>query len=460
MIGEAHKTHSDNLQSLQGWDDITHPLLEKLGTPQTYTDALSVIHQLQRLSVIAALGFGHYQELHQIFKDCSLPLWKDYATLQTSEALKQRLGDLLYEGDPKKITPLIVNLCDYGRGVGERIIERCMQDNLDVEVTFDDPWYHRTLMQILSAHDVEAYALWRAGRTGEVERRIGMRVTHNSIAIPIHTEESKEKAKLYNDIVTDARRHRETNPFFTITVLPVPEDAVLDQITYEEYLELFFRMCDVDWDKIDKAHHILIERLNRANILRFTNNDGTDLTMDVTGFTFANSLVSKNVPGSEVFSAPHKTSVNGKIVAKGRFVPKDDKELVEDIVLEFKDGRVISYDAAVGLEILQKQIETDEGSCYVGEIGIGTNPALRKHVVNSLMVEKIGGSFHVALGRAYSFDEYLGVPVKVDNGNRSKIHWDITTMLIGKQGRIYADGEVIMEDGYFLDPHLSALNGV
>ena len=53
----------------------------------------------------------------------------------------------------------------------------------------------------------------------------------------------------------------------------------------------------------------------------------------------------------------------------------------------------------------------------------------------------------------------MGTPVKVDNGNRSHLHWDITTMLWGKEGKIYADGEVIMDDGKWLDPQLSALNG-
>ena len=32
-----------------------------------------------------------------------------------------------------------------------------------------------------------------------------------------------------------------------------------------------------------------------------------------------------------------------------------------------------------------------EGVRYLGEIGIGTNPHLRRHVVNGLLVEKIGG---------------------------------------------------------------------
>jgi aminopeptidase len=371
---------------------------------------------------------------------------------------KQRLGDLLYDGDPLKRSPLIVNLCDYGRGIGEQIVARCVADNLDAEITFDDPWFHRAMLNSLDNKGIERYALWRAARTGEVDRRIGMRVTN--VSLPLQpVEDYKEKNKLYNATVAGMRRTRTRDPFFTVTVLPVPEDAEIDQIPYPAYVDLFLRMCNVDWKEVDKAHRVLIEKLDKGSILHFTNNDGTDLMMDVTGMTFANSLVAKNVPGSEVFSSPLKNSVNGKIVAKGRFIPKGTSELVEDMVLVFKDGKIIDFSAQTGQEILAEFVNVDDGSCYIGEIGIGTNPVLQQHIVNSLLVEKIGGSFHVALGQAYTFTEYLGTPVKVDNGNRSQIHWDVTTMLVGKEGRITVDGEIIMENGKFVDTRLNVLNG-
>ena len=456
-LGRTIEAHIGNLSSLRGWEDITYPLIKALTQPQDTTSALDALLQLQRLSPIAALGFGHYTSLQEAFKNNTLPRWSAFASLPATMEQKHRLGDLLFEGDPAQRSPLIINLCDYGRGIGERLIERCAADGLDVEITFDDPWFHRTLLQVLDDSEIKAYALWRAGRTGEIDRRIGMRAHHTSLPYA-NPDNFKEKNKLYNDTVSSMRRERGRDPFFTITVLPTPEDAVLDNIPYQSYVDLFFRMCAVDWHAVDQAHRVLIAQLNEGKELHFTNSDGTDLRMHIDGFTFCNSLVAKNVPGSEVFSAPHKTSVQGRIVAKGRFIPKGQGELIEDITLEFKDGRVVNFDARVGREILAEEINTDEGSCYAGEIGIGTNPVLQQHVVNSLMVEKIGGSFHIALGNAYTFHDYLGTPVQVDNGNRSKIHWDITTMLVGKEGRITLDGKTIMENGRFLDPRLSALN--
>jgi aminopeptidase len=137
---------------------------------------------------------------------------------------------------------------------------------------------------------------------------------------------------------------------------------------------------------------------------------------------------------------------------------------MEDVTLEFKDGRIISHSARVGDDDLTRIIEKDdgegEGSRFVGELGIGTNPHLRHHYVNSLLVEKVSGSFHLAIGNAYSYKTYNGQPVVVDNGNKSAsaTHWDVTAMLRGNGGKLIVDDEIIQADGQWLDPELAVLN--
>ena len=245
-----------------------------------------------------------------------------------------------------------------------------------------------------------------------------------------------------------------------LTMIPTRMDAEIDGLDYDQYLKDYFTMCNQDWDLIDKTQAKLIDRLNETKELRFTNNDGTDLTMNIDGFTFCNSTVARNVPGSEVFSAPRRDSTNGTIVAKGKFAVKGfQNEVVENITLKFKDGYLTEYSAEKGQDILEETVNKDEGARYIGEIGIGTNPFWKTHVAAILLAEKIGGSVHVALGDAYTMTKYMGTPVNVDNGNRSHLHWDITTMLLGKQGKIFADGEMIMDDGVWTLPELAPLNG-
>ena len=319
-----------------------------------------------------------------------------------------------------------------------------------------DPLFQRRLLHHCDATQVNVLADIATAPHRLCARRISMRTEQVQQPYP-DTPVEMDIQQAYNKAVGAYTEMLRTK-FYTVTTLPTPKDAELDQLPYADYIDLFFRMCDVDWAQVDMAHQALIEQLNAGSILGMTNSDGTDVSMNIAGFTFCNSLVAKNVPGSEVFSAPHRDSVHGTVVGKGRYL--FNGKLIENITLRFEHGRVVKYSAEIGQDVLTEMIETDDGSHYVGEIGIGTNPVLRTHLVNGLLVEKIGGSFHLALGNCYKFKDYLGTPVNVDNGNTSAIHEDLTFMLYGKQGRMYLDGQLIMDDGRFLDPRLAVLNGV
>lgn len=243
---------------------------------------------------------------------------------------------------------------------------------------------------------------------------------------------------------------------YCLTIIPTPSDAEQDGLEYEEYMKLFFEACDQPWDEIKKAQAVLIERFNAAKEVKITNDDGTDLTFGIDGMTFANSVVLKNVPGPEIFSAPVRDKVNGTLVAKGKFKYKEF-DAMEDITLVFENGRVKSFDAKKGRDVLEKIITMDdgegEGSRYTGEIAFGNNQVLKRHFINVLLVEKISGSFHIALGRPYEYKEYDGVPVNLDNGNKSAsdTHWDVTTMLAGKNGKVMLDGVLVQDNGVWVD---------
>jgi aminopeptidase len=408
-------------------------LLKALAKPQPYSEAIQNIHLLQRLYLVHATGVaGHPKILEALNDETNFPTWKNFVALKATEHQKDRLATLMASGDPEWRAPILVTLSDYSRDVSEKTVKLLHDRKDEMDIWIADPYLQRRILSIANEEQVTAFANIMGNNHIGMERSIGFRA-NNTHRPALDPASSQNGFKQFSDIVSELKKE-DKNRFYTITVLPTEKDAELDQISYPEYVDLFFRMCDVDWEKIDAAHKILIAKLNAGSMLRITNDDGTDVSMDIKGFTFANSRVAKNVPGSEVFSAPRKDSVNGKIVAKGRFIPKAAGELIENITLDIKDGKIIHYEAEVGQDILASLIETDEGSHFFGEIGIGTNPVLQQHITNSLMVEKIGGSFHMAAGAAYEYTDYLGDPVALDNGNRSKLHWDITTMLVNKGG--------------------------
>lgn len=88
-------------------------------------------------------------------------------------------------------------------------------------------------------------------------------------------------------------------------------------------------------------------------------------------------------------------------------------------------------------------IDTDECSDRVGEIGFGMNRDLDRYTGIIALDEKIGGTVHLALGRAY--EESVGDRER----NDSSVHVD---MLIDtrEEGEIMVDGEEIFRDGEYL----------
>ncbi|HET7827420.1 MAG TPA: aminopeptidase, partial [Candidatus Saccharimonadales bacterium] len=146
---------------------------------------------------------------------------------------------------------------------------------------------------------------------------------------------------------------------YVLMLVPTEADAAQDQTDYREYLRIFFEACDQPWAEIEAAQARLIDRLNAADRVVIINGDGTNLTMSINGMTFANSVVLKNIPGSEVFSAPVRESVNGAVVAKGRF-QYDTSGIIEDITLEFENGRIVDYSAGAGEDDLSRIIGGDD----------------------------------------------------------------------------------------------------
>jgi aminopeptidase len=180
----------------------------------------------------------------------------------------------------------------------------------------------------------------------------------------------------------------------------------------------------------------LVTRLTKADKLEIRS-EHTNLTMRVKNRIWINDDGQRNMPGGEVFSAPIEDSVNGTVyfdipaIAQGREV--------RGVKLTFKDGLVVNASAEVGEAYLHKMLETDDGSKRLGEVGIGTNYGIARATGSILFDEKMGGTIHLALGRAYK--ESGGV-------NQSAIHWDLITDL-RNGGQLIADGEVIQDNGKF-----------
>jgi aminopeptidase len=441
------------------WRQDAADLIERgNGREAASTDGLlQLLHEMQRLERLTTAGLSGNEAFRTAMQTTRLPLWKDFTSPPAPVDLQKRLAARLYNCDPKKHDVALLSLGDGAREIGKWLVEECLSQGVPFIAFFADPAFDVLVLNHASEAGVKRLADSYVAITSMGTKRI---VARSGLPDREPPPVDEAKQKLYNKSIKPySDRLRSGDLFYTLTAIPTRRDAEIDGIPYDEYTRLFFEMCDQPWKRIGTAQEKLIAEFDAGKTVRIVNSDGTDISMDIGGFTFCNSLIAKNVPGSEIFSAPRRDSVEGIIKAAGRFTPPDGKGgIIENIFMQFKKGRLERFDAEKGLELFMSAIGIDEGARFVGELGIGTNPHLRRHVANGLLVEKIGGSFHLALGACYSFKEYAGKPVKVDNGNTSALHWDITTMLYGKHGKIWLDSKLMMDDGLWLDEEYDVLN--
>jgi len=190
------------------------------------------------------------------------------------------------------------------------------------------------------------------------------------------------------------------------------------------------------WEQVDLNQARLVEWLKDKNqvILRGPN---CDLQLSITGRTFINCSGTNNMPDGEIFTGPVEESVNGWV--RFTYPAIHAGREVEGIELEFMDGKVVSAKAKKNEPYLLTLIDSDPGARYVGEFAIGTNYGIQRFTRSILFDEKIGGSFHMALGAGYP---------ESGSQNESSLHWDMICDM-RQDSEILVDGELFYKNGQF-----------
>jgi aminopeptidase len=215
----------------------------------------------------------------------------------------------------------------------------------------------------------------------------------------------------------------------------------------DAFEEFYFSVCNLDYSKMDKAMDALAARLNKADKVRIIAKD-TDISFSIKGIGSKKCSGHCNIPDGEIYTAPVKNSINGKITYNTPSVENGFK--FENVSFTFKDGKIVDATANDTAK-LNAILDTDDGARYIGEFAFGVNPYIVKPMGDILFDEKISGSIHFTPGSCYD-DCY--------NGNVSAIHWDLVQIQTKEYGggEIYLDGELIRKDGLFVPSDLTCLN--
>ncbi len=228
------------------------------------------------------------------------------------------------------------------------------------------------------------------------------------------------------------------------TLFPTAAYAQEADMSLRDYEDFVYGACHcnkedpiAEWIRIHKEQQRVVDWLKGKDqvVIKGPN---ADVTLSIAGRTFVNSDGHHNMPSGEVFTGPVEESVNGWV--RFTYPAITDGRVVEGIELWFEEGKVVKAQAKKNEPYLLQTLDTDEGARYLGEFAIGTNYGIQKFTKNILFDEKIGGSFHMAVGAGYP---------ETGSKNRSAVHWDmICDMRDGSE--ILVDSELLYKDGKFV----------
>jgi aminopeptidase len=161
---------------------------------------------------------------------------------------------------------------------------------------------------------------------------------------------------------------------------------------------------------------------------------GTDLTIGLTpAFDWgAGTLETRdgivfvpNMPTEEVFTAPDARRTSGT-VRSTQPLATSGGIIVEGLQLRFEDGRVVEAKADKGEDVIQSQLESDDGARRLGEVALvdGTSPVGKAGVTFFDTLFDENATCHIAYGGSLGFTRNAEEQLPDGADNTSSIHTD------------------------------------
>lgn len=315
------------------------------------------------------------------------------------------------------------------------------------------PFPHHTDLQIRRAmlmectkEQIELMAKTDRAEMEAMDCYIGIRGTENiSELSDVPAEKMSLYQKYYSKPVHDEIRVPKTK--WVVLRYPNAAMAQLAGTSLEAFEDFYFDVCTLDYGKMGRAMEALKTYMEKTDKVRLVS-PGTDLTFSIKDIPVVPCAGECNIPDGEIYTAPVRDSVNGKITYNT--VSPYQGFTYENVCLEFENGKIVNA-AANDTKRINEVFDMDEGARYVGEFAVGVNPYILHPMKDILFDEKIQGSIHFTPGSCYE-DAW--------NGNKSAIHWDLVLIQRPEYGggEMYFDDVLVRKDGRFVVPELECLN--
>lgn len=253
---------------------------------------------------------------------------------------------------------------------------------------------------------------------------------------------------------------------WTLALYGTRQMAKEAKLSLEDYWKEIINACFLDkpdpiaeWKKVTSEQERVKLALNSMEIVGLHmvgKNVNLHLTMGEKRQFVGGS--GRNIPSFELFTSPDWRGTEGFIAFNQPLYRYGN--LIENVRLVFKKGRIVEATAKKGEALLQEMIKRPNAD-KIGEYSLtdARFSRIHKFMANTLFDENIGGKFgntHIAVGMSYK-DAYAGDPMKVNKSGWKKMgfndsgeHCDIistedrtvtATLVNGSSKIIYTNGQ-------------------
>jgi aminopeptidase len=303
---------------------------------------------------------------------------------------------------------------------------------------------NRELLRGAEQDQYRLIAEYELARMQAMDAYIALRGTYN---ITEHSDVPPDRMQLALKMLQPVLEQRVNETKWVVLRWPTASMAQMAGMSTEAFEDFFFRVCTLDYSKMEKAMRPLKDLMDHTDRVRITG-PGTDLRFSIRDIPTIACSGEHNIPDGEIFTCPVKESVEGHVQYNAPTIYQGSA--FDSVRLSFKNGKVIEASGNKPKRI-NEILDSDEGARYIGEFALGFNPYILEPMRDILFDEKIAGSFHFTPGQAYE---------KADNGNRSQVHWDLVAIQRPEYGggEIYFDDQLVRKDGLFVRKDLKGLN--
>ena len=379
----------------------------------------------------------------------------------------------------KKGQPLVLSMPMEAIELARIIVyEACKMGIVDIHFDWYDGIIRHTLLSYVDTEDLKRLPLWNKEVWDEYAKKEAAFLMFTGSDPSLNSDiDSKKLSELLKYQVKSRPIYKEmqkTNKLnWCIAAASVdgwakkvfPDSSISKKLLWDN----IFEICQIKeanpikaWDSKIKLNKLKCEILNELKLkkLIFTNSLGTNLEMglpkDHIWLSAGNGTVA-NMPTEEVFSLPHALEVRGKVYNSKPL--SHGGVIIDDFMIEFKDGKVIDFKASVGYNALKHLIEDDENANMLGEVALVNydSPISNSGIVFYDTLYDENASCHIALGSSYP--ECLKDGINKDKkelqelgANQSDTHVDfmIGTKDLKIIGIDYKDNNIIIfENGNF-----------